>query len=176
MFLNNFFKGLGYYMVGDSTNPPKNLSGAAQTTLNYTNNWTCFTATLNYGYNPRLSNPLTSLNGYGGVIFGTGTTEPTPEDYALSGDMLTDISVSASKIEGLLGEDGATVSYRYTITNNASSDIVVGEIGLIAAPSNSTSTSTKCLLDRTVLDTPVTISAGGVGQVTYTITMDYPTE
>ena len=30
-------------------------------------------------------------------------------------------------------------------------------------------------VERTVLETPVTIPAGGVGQVTYTIRMNYPT-
>lgn len=29
-------------------------------------------------------------------------------------------------------------------------------------------------INRTVFDTPVTIAAGGVGQVTYTIRMNYP--
>ena len=57
-----------------------------------------------------------------------------------------------------------------TITNNNATDITIGEVGIVYQGSN-----TAALLERTVLDSPITIPAGGVSQITYTIRMNYPT-
>ena len=72
-------------------------------------------------------------------------------------------------------ESGLTITALYTITNTGSSAFTIGELGLIAATYTNVSTNSKCLVERTVLDTPVTIPAGGIGQVEYTITFNYPT-
>lgn len=120
----------------------------------------------------------TSYGTHGGVVIGTGTTPPTADDYALSGDIISTFSASAS-VERFNDENGAGVTATYMITNTGTSDFTIGEIGLIANISHSTyssSTNTlKALLERTVLDAPVTIPAGGIGQVVYTIRVNYPT-
>lgn len=113
-----------------------------------------------------------------GVILGTGTTPVSFNDYKLSGDIISTFNYSAQVSKGA-DESGMYITAVYTITNTSSSPITIGEIGIM---NNTTSTSTSAsdgkyciLLERTVLETPVTIEAGGVGQVTYTIRMDYPT-
>lgn len=58
-----------------------------------------------------------------------------------------------------------------TITNNNETDITIGEVGIVYQ----TGSSYSVLFERTVLESPITIPAGGVGQVTYTIRMNYPT-
>ena len=46
---------------------------------------------------PNLSVVCTNLGGNGGVIFGTGTTLPTVDDYCLSGDLITTIFTPLSQ-------------------------------------------------------------------------------
>lgn len=126
---------------------------------------------------PSLHKIRTSLTSYGGVILGTGTTAPTIDDYALAGELITTLSYS-SDVSIVSDADGVTYTGRYTISNTGESEITVGEIGLNAQLYYTSYVSTKYfgLLERTVLDEPVTIPAGGVGQITYTIKMVYPTE
>jgi hypothetical protein len=134
-------------------------------------------ATSNAVYYPRMANVVKSYDGNGGVIFGNGTTPPTRDDYCLSGDVISTVTSTANG--GFTTDaDGATGTYTYTLTNTGTADITIGEVGLIAgghSTSSRTAPDYKCLLERSVLDEPVTIPAGGVGQVTYTIRMNYPT-
>lgn len=75
----------------------------------------------------------------------------------------------------LFDENGEVIKEYNTTTGDSA--ISIGEIGLIASSSNSYTTADyKALYERTVLDTPVTIEAGGVGIVNYSIKLQYPTE
>lgn len=118
----------------------------------------------------------TSYSGYGGVMFGTGTTPPTKDDYKLSGALLTNFSYSAG-VSYEYDDTGTTIRAIYTITNIGSDDMTIGEIGLMCNMYDSSNQTDirKGFIERTVLDTPVTIPADGVGQVTYTIRINYPT-
>lgn len=126
-----------------------------------------------YGYSPNMSYPRNSLTNKGGVFFGTGNIPPTFDDYKLAGSLITTFSASAS-VDVSQDDNGYTITALYTITNTGSEAFTVSEVALMASPSNS-ALSTKILFERTVLDNPVTIPVGGVGQVTYTIRMNYPT-
>lgn len=122
-----------------------------------------------------IANLRESLTSYGGVILGTGDTPPTFDDYKLAGDIISGF-VYTSTLSANSDENGVTLKAKYTITNNNASEITIKELGLINGMGGSTFTaSEKGLLDRTVLDNPVTIPAGGVGQVEYTITFNLPT-
>ena len=107
----------------------------------------------------------------GGVVIGNGTAEPTAKDYSLSGSIITGYSYLVSYNRNIT-DDGVSVTATYTITNNNNNAITVSEIGLLAAYDNNNYVN-KVLLDRSLLETPITIEPGGVGQVTYTITMNY---
>ena len=119
-----------------------------------------------------LGNVLTALpTRYGGVLFGTGTTPPTLNDYTISGEAVKNLSVSVAYKE-TDDESVHTLEILYTITNVATEPVTIGEIAAFCG----TGINAKgALLERTVLDSPVTIPAGGVGQVTYTVRMNYPT-
>ena len=115
----------------------------------------------------------TTTAGYGGVVIGTGTQPPTIDDYCLSGDLISSYTSSASFTRDF-DENGAFGTTLFTITNTGTKAFTIGEVGLIAGM-NSNGSSYKALLERTVLETPITIEPGGVGQITYTLRMNYPT-
>lgn len=133
--------------------------------------------TTDSNYVPAISKLRTSYTSYGGVVLGTGNVEPTLNDYKLSGDIITDYTYSCS-VKSNSTADGTEIVATYTVTNNQSSAIIIKEIGIIcgvSATSSGSKAEYKVLYERTVLDSPVTIEAGGVGIVTYTIRMNYPT-
>lgn len=105
----------------------------------------------------------------GGVVFGDGTAEPTMDDYCLSGNVVSSfnetntIELTKDETTGIV-----TISKKYTITNTGSSPITISEIALIDNFKNSYYYF-SFVVDRTLLDNPVTIPAGGTGYVTYTI-------
>lgn len=153
----------------------KNYSGDIRTQTNSISN-DCLgfgnTSTSNY-YSATMRVVRTSVGSYGGVIFGTGTAQPTIDDYKLSGNIISTIVASVSYTRTVT-EDSTVFQCVYTLTNTGTEEITIGEIGLIGG--SGSYESNKMLVERTVLDSPVTIPAGGVGQVTYTITFNYPTE
>ena len=120
-----------------------------------------------------MSTVLTGYSGQQGVVFGNGT-EASVDDYVLSGDVISGIVATASVT---MENDGETAIRRavYTITNSNADAITVSEIGCIGYVPYSAAETTLGLIEHTVLDSPVTIPAGSVGQVTYTIRMNYPT-
>lgn len=110
----------------------------------------------------------------GGVIIGDGDTAPTMNDYKLSGNLISTFAYSAA-VTTESADDGVIFTGLYTITNSGTEPITVKEIGLVATPTNNSGLQYRLLIDRTVLDEPVTIPAGGVGQVTYKLKLNYPT-
>lgn len=119
-------------------------------------------------YSGTLKTAIATGSSANGVFFGTGDATPTVDDYTLAGDVISGISITASKnsVGKELDAGYAELTTVYGISNNNTEEVTVREIALAYY---------GCILDRTVLDTPVTIPAGGIGQVTYTIRMNYPT-
>lgn len=116
-----------------------------------------------------------------GVAFGTGNTDPTVDDYKLSGNFISGISSSNVLYDVSVerGEGETIITAIYTITNTTGADITIGEIALVGRAggrnsSNFSSTFRNFLIERTALETPVTIPATKIGQVTYKITIKDP--
>ena len=173
MITKNFYKMLAAMMANLQDFTATSFNGSTVTMNEY--NWEN-----RFEWNVLLSNLQKSANSSNGVVLGNGDTPPTFEDYTLAGDLISNFvftaSVSTLKTDG----SGVTIRALYTITNNNSSEITIKEIGLIVNGTQFNSGSgpdakNKIILDRTVLDTPVTIPAGGIGQVVYTITFNLPT-
>lgn len=181
MYVKNFYAMLRALLKGGTGSFIK-TSGATQSA---TNNYNSIALGNNYFQAASLFNPIFihstdtfnaanatngTNNNYGsGVYFGNGTTPPTLDDYTFSGEILKNAGATSSvNIEE--DDDGATYTAVYTISNTGDTDFTVSEVGLVWAYS-----TYRILFERTVLDTPVTIPAGGVGQVTYTIRFNYPT-
>ena len=177
MVTKNYYRLLAYLFARNLEIKAKNYSG---TDITFTANATNQGIVLGWGdednsvYAASMANLKTSLSQYGGVILGDGDTPPTPDDYKLAGNIVTGFDYSKSLTQ-VVNETAVTATAVYTITNTNSTEINIKEIGLIGNASSNASSSKIFLLDRTVLDTPVTIPAGGVGQVEYTITFNLPT-
>ena len=76
----------------------------------------------------------------GCVVFGDGTTPPTVNDYTLSGNIITNLTVSCSMSNGS-DDSGVYVSCLYTIQNGNASAVTIGEVGALTV--NCTSASTQ---------------------------------
>ena len=113
-----------------------------------------------------------------GVSFGTGTTPATASDYSLESILgTTQISVATpSSVSFSRVDTYEEYSVTFGVTNKTADAITISEVGLTAIPysySSSTNVLKYALVDRTVLDTPVTIPAGQSKQITYTIRFNY---
>lgn len=182
MFLRNWYKALTAEMYNKYENKDvkgKNTSGAdayftgggaSGGVYDYTPLVLTGSSILSNNYYVPCMNHVRTSYGYGGAVFGTGDTTPTFDDYKLSGDLVTTINASGSTVV-TQDDDGYTYVCTYTISNTGSADITIKEVGLILYGRANSS----FLIERTVLDSPLTIPAGGIGQVEYTIRMNYPT-
>ena len=121
-----------------------------------------------------MNNWAKSITGTG-VSFGTGTTPATASDYALE-NILDSVKISVANSSAVSFSQGDTYDeyiVTFGITNKTAAAITISEVGLTAAPYCDSSTNHYALVDRTVLDTPVTIPAGQSKQITYTIRFNY---
>ena len=178
MFTKNWYKTMASAITKNSAKNFVNINGV-ETGLDSKNSVPNITFGDSSGSSERayIGRLVQTYNGYGGVRLGTGDTPATVNDYKLSGDLITGYNFTA-KIETQNSAESDKITATYTITNTSSSEITIKEVGIVAKMANTISTAQiqhMGLLERTVLDTPVTIPAGGVGQVVYTITFNYPT-
>lgn len=114
--------------------------------------------------NRRTSSTDTSEGGY---CFGTGTTTPTENDYLYK----TMLSLpSGVTVNVAYTQEGETCMARYTVLNGSTQDLTITEVALIGNCMFSSSSIATYLVDRTLLDEPLTIAkGGGVGQIVYTV-------
>ena len=106
-----------------------------------------------------------------GVQFGTGTTPATASDYFLQ-SILTPSQIDVSTPSAVSYSRGDTFdeySVSFGVTNKTADAITISEVGLIVCPY----ANNYVLVDRTLLDEPVTIPAGQSKQITYTIRFNY---
>lgn len=109
-----------------------------------------------------------------GIVFGTGNTPVTFDDYKLSGEVIVGLTGNASFTE-TSDENGYELTATYTLNNSNTFDVTIKEVGISFSAYKSSYKYCGCLLERTVLDIPVTIPAGGVGQVIYKLGFRNPT-
>lgn len=110
---------------------------------------------------------------YIGIYIGTGDTTPTPDDYTLESP-LTSSSVSRTNINpnssAILDENNNVIGVRRMVTyqNITASDIVVKEIGTFWNTHYTSTGAIKLfLIERTVLDEPVTLEPNGTITVAF---------
>lgn len=112
-----------------------------------------------------------------GVYFSSGTTQPTINDYTPSGEIFTTYEATYTQTFSY-DEDGCERVMNYTLTNTGTEDFTIGEVGLLTYAYQKYSGTRyyyyHILIERTVLETPITIPAGGVGQVTYRLRLNIP--
>jgi hypothetical protein len=118
------------------------------------------------------------INSYNnpGIWVGSGLTPPTPADYCLESRITSGMSGAVQIDNTYLDANGnPQLKMIVTLTNTGSTSITVGEIGFFQNvqmannASGSGSSSNLVMIDRTVLNTPVTIPAGESAAITYTL-------
>jgi hypothetical protein len=121
---------------------------------------------IQYNYNP-------------GFIFGSGNTAPTEDDYFLERQITSGLSVVLTGTSRGVDSNGKLyMEFLFTVTNTSSANVTIAEMGLISQWSCCTSASAttagnnNILVDRTVLDTPVTIEPNDSAAIRYRITSD----
>lgn len=147
-------------------------SGANVSYVGRTMNNTGMNAARPFGALINSLNNMATNSGTLGTTFvkvGTGTTEPTESDYTLEVENAeVTCSVAACATSGNI-----TKVYTATFSNPTENDVVIAEIGLFGCFStyanNTGDIPLNFLLDRTVLDTPITIPAGESKAITYEI-------
>ena len=109
-----------------------------------------------------------------GISIGTGTTPPTEDDYNLEETISSGVNVALTGTSyGAESPWFPFIKYDLTITNTGANPLVVTEVGYkqnvrtTKVIGSTSSANTVVLLDRCVLDTPVTIAPGDAGIVTY---------
>lgn len=113
-----------------------------------------------------------------GVFFSNGTTPPTFNDYAPSGELFVTYTATCTRTFSF-DEDGCEQVLNYTLTNTGTEDFTIGEVGLLTYARQKHKSYNRyyyynIVTERTVLETPITIPAGGVGQITYKLRMNIP--
>ena len=177
MHTNNFYRAFANYIGYNAFGSTMGLVAYNGSTINSFDRFYCDptlwlpNASSNNG---NMYHVLSSFSdNYGGVIFGTGDTPPTLADYKLAGDAIFNLVATVSKVSAM-DANGFSFAVTYSLTNNNSEAVTIKEVGSVLGKS-AAGQANKVLIDRTVLDNPVTIEAGGVGQVVYTIGMSFPT-
>lgn len=185
MFTKNFYKLLHGHMYSGVNDVGTIFSGTEQTMslnntqirLNGDGTITGCTRLDTMVTNQMLTGSASSTNAkpYIGVILGNGNILPNINDYSLSGTQITNFAYNVALSLENMEDGGRRIVGVYTITNNNSESITISEIGLTALMyKGSGSTYWPVLIERTVLDTPVTIEPQAVGQVKYIIEMKLP--
>lgn len=103
-----------------------------------------------------------------GITFGTGTVTPTANDYWLSGNVVSTLSLLSQTSDKVVSGSKWTQKKIFVVKNTGSSAVTITEVcwhGTVGW---------QVMFDRTLLDSPVTIPAGGQGVVTYTVALDLP--
>lgn len=129
-----------------------------------------------------LSMTILSLSsGTAGIAVGSGSTPATVDDYCLE-NMITSGITATIPTSSTTTYDNTHKQYvaskDIAIANNGSASITISEIGIIASTryadsvGASASSTGTVLVDRTVLDSPVTIPAGESGVVRYEFRYD----
>ena len=127
-----------------------------------------------YGYPASSTQSFSSSGTTSGVVVGSGTTPSTEDDYALEAPISSGLNGVTNVSQNLDSNGNLYCEITLSLANTTNAAIVVNEIGYIQSIPYATQSATSgsvvsTLFDRTVLDTPVTIPAGGTKVIEYTL-------
>ena len=118
-----------------------------------------------------------------GISVGRSTDEGSDDDYQLHDPITSGINVAVTNTYVGTDTPGEPyLRYHLTITNTTDEPITIGEIGYkqnvraVSGPGRTDYTTVTMLLDRTVLDNPITLAGRDAGVIVYKIKtgMGYP--
>jgi hypothetical protein len=120
-----------------------------------------------------------SLANSSGILIGTGTTPPSPQDTSLTNPIANgtgsgQMVYPSSPTFGSVKINGNTSSFtiQSTITNNSGASITVTEVGLYGTPGSGCKYNTfDGLFTHDLLSSPITVPNGTAITITYTISV-----
>lgn len=127
---------------------------------------------------------FTTAAGTAGISLGRGTKEASPRDYNLQSIITSGLNVAITATQvGSETPGDPYLRYNMTITNTSSSTITITEVcykqrvRVANGPGRNENNDLVIMLDRTVLETPITLAAGDAGVIQYKLKtlMGYPT-
>ena len=121
-----------------------------------------------YGANSWNWAVLTTSNNTTGIVVGSGNTVPSEDDYCLESQITSGISTSVYKEKVVDSSNNPGIKFQITINNTSENSITISEIGIQVAGVS----SRAVLMDRTLLDAPVTIAAGDYAIIIYEVYVD----
>lgn len=193
MFTKNFYIGAGLHLIADAEDYISKSGGElvneyasicdlvtadGKKNLSVSISAVQFNSSTLDNYFETAVTDLLPSSGIRGFAFGDGTGSPSLGDYTLFGNCVSGYSFSKTKEYRY---DGASSSLDvvFTITNNNSEAITISEIGLFNFEQHKIGTSSwkhmLYMIEHSVLESPITIGPGSVGQVAYTLKFNYPT-
>ena len=117
-------------------------------------------------------------NTSGGVVIGSGSTPAQESDYWLSNQITSGFDGYVSDVHQTDNDGNHGIVLSVIIMNTGSSNLTIGEIGYSlhvlssvheGGDSSYTSMLRNVLIDRTVLDSPITIGAGQAAIIDYAL-------
>lgn len=163
MLLNNFYNLVRMGMLFGAGSYPIKLvdsNGADRDFKLYSNYSSNVTDFFSFRPNSVYVTRPTVYNNVNGISIGSGTGAAKVTDYWLEKHITAGITCSIVKTADIIDSSGNYFS-EVILNIIANSNVVIGELGW----------SNACfLLDRTVLDTPLSLSAGQTASIKYRIT------
>lgn len=155
MFTKNFNKILLTLSLNFKTN--NTYLDNEYITINSYLNWTERKYYIDYS-NTTVSKKNTNiLNGY--IVLGNGNTEPTENDYKLSGTVISLTDQTTEVVTQGWNKDGS-MEILYKVTGTPTSNATISEIGLVKNFYYNLYSTADVLLVREVLDTPIELTNG----------------
>lgn len=111
-----------------------------------------------------------------GIVFGTGNELPAMADYKLSGSIVAGLTSTYTKTVSDTDEY-SRFTLNFTLTNTNAEEVTIREVGYIGeCPfyNNNNRKYAYVLFWRELLESPITIPAGGVGQVSVNLDINLP--
>jgi len=113
-----------------------------------------------------------------GIVIGTGTATPTPNDYKLENQIINGTSTgqmeygNPSFIQPNVNGNTTSMVISQTFQNQSGASITVSEVGIIALINkNSAPSLDYVLIVHDLLSSPITVANLSVLQITYTISV-----
>lgn len=170
MITNIYKKVLQLFITNNAgmSTPLKSVDG---NTYNYSSiyNNTSSINSLNLKYLMTKFNKTSTYSDNSYIYFGDSNEPESKEDYMLKGSILNSCIDLVYKLTTIREEDKVKLTTVYTIKNISDSTITIREVAIITPVYYGNVNSYKFMFDRTVLDEPLTLASGQVGEITYTI-------
>lgn len=123
----------------------------------------------------RQSNNIVSPSGGVSVVFGSGTTAPTINDYRIESSVESSISKVQSAYQQINGTNYTESIHTIMVTNTSANSITISEVATYYQFYQASSSITKTMLERWLLDTPATIASGDTKAIKVHFKFDYST-